>query len=109
MELASLSMSFSSMLGLISLTRAMSVYSEIARILIFIREQVLQDIIGGDVILLRDFHQHAHPADVGIKMQLMALQIDVARQDVVQNHVLDEIAPVVFLVIILLDAVEGHS
>ena len=36
-------------------------------------------------------------------MQLTRLQIDVAREDIVQNQVLDEIIAVILLVIILLD------
>ena len=41
-------------------------------------------------------------------MELVALQVDVPGQDVVQDHVLDEVPPVVLLVVVLLDAVEGH-
>ncbi len=42
-------------------------------------------------------------------MELVALQIDIARQDVIQNHIFDEIASVIFFIIILLDVVHGHS
>ena len=41
-------------------------------------------------------------------MELVALQVDVAGKDVVQDHVLDEIAPVVLFVVILLDAAQGN-
>ena len=42
-------------------------------------------------------------------MELVALEIDVTGQDVIQDDVFDKVAPVVLLVVILLDAVEGHG
>ena len=109
MELASLSMSFLVDVGLDLLdqgdVRLVDIDDEV---LVLVREQVLQHIVGGDVVLLGDLHQHAHPADLRVEMELVALQVDVAGQDVVQDHVLDEVAPVVLLVVILLDAAQGH-
>ena len=78
-------------------------------VLVLIGEQVLEHIVGGDVVLLGNLHQHAHPADVRIEMELVALEIDVTGQDVIQDDVFDKVAPVVLLVVILLDAVEGHG
>ena len=39
-------------------------------VLVLIGEQVLKHIVGGDVVLLGNLHQHTHPADVGIEMEL---------------------------------------
>ena len=78
-------------------------------ILVLVREQVLQHVVGGDIILLGDLDQHAHPAHVKVEVQLMGFQIDVPGQDVVQDHVLDEVAPVVFLVVVLLDVIQRHG
>ena len=75
-------------------------------VLVLIGEQVLEHIVGGDVVLLGNLHQHAHPADVRIEMELVALEIDVTGQDVIQDDVFDKVAPVVLLVVILLDAVQ---
>ena len=75
-------------------------------ILALVREQVLHHVIGGDVRLVRDLDQHAHAAHVGIEAELAGLEVDIAGQDVVENHVLDKVAAVVLLIVILLDAVQ---
>ena len=43
------------------------------KVLILIREQVLHDVIGGDIRLSGNFNQHAHPAHVGAEPQFPSL------------------------------------
>ena len=78
-------------------------------ILALIGEQVLHHIIGGNVRFVGNLNQHAHAAHVGIETELPGLEIDIAGQDVIQNHVLDKVAAVVLFIVILLDAAQGDS
>ena len=42
-------------------------------------------------------------------MKLSRLEIDIARKNIVENDVLDEVGTVILFIIILLDAGEGHA
>ena len=74
------------------------------KILLLVREEILNHIKGRDVVGRHDADEQHHPGDVGVEVQLPRLDIDVTGQDVVQNHVFDEVVAVVLLIIILLDA-----
>ena len=71
------------------------------KVLILVREQVLDDIISGNIRFIGNLNQHAHTVHVGIKTQLPCLQINITGQNVVENDVLDKIIPVIFFIIIM--------
>ena len=73
------------------------------KILVLVREQVLDDIISRNIVGGYNPNQQDNPADFRIKMQFSCLDDNIARQDVVQNHILDEVVAVIFFIIILLD------
>ena len=74
------------------------------KILILIREEVLDDIKGGHIRTVADTDEQHHAADIVVKPHLAGLQIDVTGQDVVEDHVLDKVAAIILFIIILLDA-----
>ena len=47
--------------------------------------------------------------NIGIKVKLTRLQVYIARQDIIENYVLDKVAAVVFFIIIKLDVCKGNS
>ena len=111
MELASLSMSFVIDVGLDLLdqgdVRLVDIDDEV---LVLIGEQVLEHIVGGDVVLARQCFTSMHTRLTSeSKWSSWLLTIDVPGQDVIQDDVFDKVAPVVLLVVVLLDAVEGHG
>ncbi len=60
-------------------------------------EKVLNNVVSRDIRFRSNLDQHTNPADIGIEPQFSSLQINIAGQNVIENHVLDKIAPVVFL------------
>ena len=46
---------------------------------------------------------------VAVEAKLTRLDSDIAGKDVVKNNVLDEVAPVEFLVVALLDVAQRHA
>ena len=78
------------------------------KVLALVREQVLHHVVSGDIGLVGDFDQHADAAHVGVEAELARFQINIARKDVVEDHVLDKVAAVVFFVVILLDAAQRN-
>ncbi len=43
---------------------------------------------------------------IGIEVKLVAFEVDVAGQDIIKNNVFDEVASIIFFIVILLHAVE---
>ena len=68
----------------------------------------MHDIISRDIGTGGDPDQQNDAVDVVVEAQLPRFQINIAGQDIVENHVLDKIAPVVLLIVILLDAGQRH-
>ena len=75
-------------------------------VLVLVREQVLDDIVSGDVICGNDADEENDAADLCIEVQLACLDDDITGEHVIQHNVLDEVVAVVLLVIILLDVGE---
>ena len=78
-------------------------------ILVLVREQVLDNVVGGYVVGGDDADEEHHPAYVRVEVKLSRLQADVAREHVVQDYVLDEVVAVVLFVVVLLDARERYG
>ena len=72
-------------------------------VLVLVREQVLDDIVSGDVVCRNDADEQDNAADLCIEVQLACLDDDIAGEHIVQHNVLDEVVAVVLLVVILLD------
>ena len=53
-------------------------------------EKSLYDIIHGNVRLGQDTNQHTDAGHVGIEMQFTGLEIDIARQNVIQNNIFNK-------------------
>ena len=79
------------------------------KILLLVREEILNDLISGDVVGGNDPDQQSYPVDVDVEMQLPGLDVDVAGQDIVQNYIFNEVIAVIFLIVVLLDAGEGDG
>ncbi len=79
------------------------------QILGLVREKVLNHIIDGHIRILRHSNEKDHSRSVIIEMQLAGFDINIAGQDIVQDHVLYKIGTIEFLVVILLDLVQRHG
>ena len=79
------------------------------KILLLVREEILNDLISGDVVGGNDPDQQSYPVDVDVEMQLPGLDVDSAGQDIVQNYIFNEVIAVIFLIVVLLDAGEGDG
>lgn len=79
------------------------------KVLLLIREQAADHIISRDVAAGSHAHDEHHAGNVGGKVQLAGLGVDIAGQDVVQHHVLDEVGLVELFVMILLDALQADG
>ena len=75
-------------------------------ILLLVREQTADHIVGGNVVGTGDADQKHHPLHVRDKMQFPGLGINIAGQNIVQHHILDEIGLVELFIVILLDALQ---
>ena len=62
------------------------------KVLVLIREEVLDNVKGGHIRAVADADEQHHAADIVVEPHLAGLQIDVAGQDVIEDHVLDEVA-----------------
>ena len=79
------------------------------KVLLLVREEVLDDVEGGDIVGRDDTDEQDDAVDVGVKVQFARLDIDIARQNVFQNDVFDEVVAVILFVVVLLDAGEGDG
>jgi len=79
------------------------------KVLLLVREQAADHIISRDVAAGSHAHDEHHAGNVGGKVQLAGLGVDIAGQDVVQHHVLDEVGLVELFVMILLDALQADG
>ena len=79
------------------------------KILLFVRKEILDDVKCRDVVGGNDPHQQYHTVDIGVKVQLARLDINIAWQDVFQNDIFDEVVAVIFFIVVLLDACKGNS
>ena len=77
-------------------------------ILVLVREQVLDNVVGGNVVGGNYADEEHDSADIGVEVQLACLEADFAREHVVQDYVLDEVVAVVLLVVVLLDTGERY-
>src|SRR5699024_4495894 len=66
-------------------------------------------IVGRDVPARDHPHDEHHAGHVGGKVQLPGLGVNIAGQDVVQHHILDEIGFVELFVVVLLDALQADG
>ena len=82
------------------------VYNEI---LALVREEVLNDVKGGNIGACGYSDKQNGTAYVCIEAQFTGLEVNITGQNVVKNNVLDEVAAVVFFIIILLDGGEGDG
>ena len=72
-------------------------------------EEVLYDIVSGNVCLGYDLDQQAYARNLGVEVKLSCLEVDISGENVVENDVLDEVRTVVLLIIVLLDARERNA
>ena len=75
-------------------------------ILGLVGEQAAHHIVGGNVVAGGDADQQHHAGYIGCKVQLPRFGVDVAGQNVVQHHILNEVGAVKLFVVILLDALQ---
>ena len=61
------------------------------KVLLLIGEQAADHIVGRDIAAADHPHDEHHAGDIGSKVQLPCLGVDIAGQDVVQHHVLDKV------------------
>ena len=78
-------------------------------VLLLVGEQAAHHVVSGNVAAAGDADDEHHAGDVGGKVELTGLGVDVAGQDVVQHHVLDKVGFVELLVVILLDALQADG
>ena len=80
-------------------------------VLLLVREQAADHVVGGDVGAGGDADEQHHAGHIGGEVQFPGLGVDVAGEDVVQHHVLDEVGLVELFVVVLLDALQadGHQ
>ena len=78
-------------------------------ILGFVREHILQHFKGHHVGLAVKFNQKHNPHFLGVEMQFLTLDIDIAGKDVIQNDVFDERALVVFFIVKVLDVAQRNG
>ena len=72
-------------------------------------EEVLYDIVSGNVCLGYDLDQQANARNLGVEVKLSCLEVDISGENIVENDVLDEVRTVVLLIIVLLDARERNA
>ena len=72
-------------------------------ILVLVREEVLYNIISGNVICRDDPDKEYSTADLGIEVELSCLDNDVSWENIVQDNILDEVVSVILLIVVLLD------
>ncbi len=77
-------------------------------VLILIWEQALENIVSGVVGLGMDLNEEADTSCVDAEVKLASLKIDIAREDVVEDNVLNEVSAIIFLVVELLNVAEGN-
>ena len=74
----------------------------------FIREHILQHLEGQHIGLAKELDEENDADLLGVEVELLALDVDIAGQDVVKNDVLDERALVVLLVVESFDITERN-
>ena len=79
------------------------------KVLLLVREQAADHIVSGDVAAGGHAHNEHHAGNIGGKVQLTGLGVDIAGQDVVQHHVLDEVGFVELFIVVLLDALQADG
>ena len=77
-------------------------------VLILVREQALENIVSRVVGLGMDLNEEADTSCIDAEVKLASLQVDITRENVVENYVLDEVSAIVFLVVELLNVAEGN-
>ena len=70
---------------------------------------IRDSIVSGDVAAGGHAHNEHHAGNIGGKVQLTGLGVDIAGQDVVQHHVLDEVGFVELFIVVLLDALQADG
>ena len=78
-------------------------------ILGLIREQILDNVERRGIVMLGDSYEKNGAHGIAVEAKLTRLDSDVAGKYVVKNNVLDEVAPVEFLVVALLDIAQRHA
>lgn len=76
-------------------------------ILVLVREEVLYNVVSGDVVGGDNADEEHDSADIGVEVQLARLEADIAGQDIVKDYILYEVVAVVLFVVVLLDAGQG--
>ena len=72
-------------------------------------EQAADHIVGRDIAAAGNTHDEHHAGNIGGKVQLAGLGVDIAGQDVVQHHVLDKVGLIKLFVVVLLDALQADG
>ena len=78
-------------------------------ILLLVREHTGHNVDRRDIGRLLLTNEEYHARHIVAEVQLAGLDVNIARQDVVQNDILDEGRLVVLLVVKRLDVVDGYS
>ena len=76
--------------------------------MIFVRKHILHHFIRKHIRLPVEFHQIDHAAFFRIKPKFLALNINIAWQNIIQNNILYKRTPVVFFIIQIFDIGKGH-
>ena len=76
-------------------------------VLVAVREQVLDDVEDGGILGTGDADEEHDTGGVGVEPEFSRLDVNVSRQDVVEDDILHKVAAVILLVVELLDAAEG--
>ena len=78
-------------------------------VLLLIREQAADHIVSRDIAAGGHAHDEHHTGNIGGKVQLAGLGVDIAGQDVVQHDVLDKVGLIELFVMILFDALQADG
>ena len=76
------------------------------KVFLLVGEQAADHIVGGDIAAAGNTHDEHHAGNIGGKVQLTGLGIDIAGQDVIQHHILDKVGLIKLFVVVLLDALQ---
>ena len=79
------------------------------KILLLVGEQAGHHIVRRNIRARCDADKQHHAGNVGGEVQLARLGVNIARQNIVQHHVLDEIRLVELLVMVLLDVLQADG
>lgn len=78
-------------------------------ILGLVREQILDNVERRGIVMLGDSYEKNGAHGIAVEAEFARLDSDIAGKYVVKNDVLDEVAPVEFLVVALLDVAQRHA